>query len=372
MAKDYYDILGVHKNASDAELKKAYRKMANQYHPDKNQGDKEAEEKFKELNEAYEVLSNPEKRAMYDQYGTTDFNSFGGGRSYGGDPSSIFEDIFGSAFEDFFGGSSRARGRSSSFAGEDLKYNMEIEFEEAVFGADKVIKIPRLELCHFCGGTGAKDSSSIIICSQCGGTGTMTFKQGFFSIAKPCSVCGGQGKIIKNRCEYCNGRKRIQKDSKIKVKIPAGVDSGNRLRLSNEGNQGIDGGKSGDLYIEINVKPHPIFKRDGANLICDVPMSFAKLVLGTEIEIPTLNDKVKLKIQAGTPSGKVFTFEGKGIQKINSSSKGNLYVRVNIEIPKNISKKQRELLLEFDNEYNESKENKEEQSFYEKIKNLFT
>ncbi len=375
MAKDYYEILGVHRNASEVEIKKAYRKLAIQYHPDRNQGNKEAEDKFKEINEAYEVLGNPEKRAMYDQYGTVDFGNGQGGFSGGGfdfDASSIFEEFFGSTFDDFFSGGSRGKKRSSSYQGEDLKYTLEIEFEEAAFGTEKTIKIPRLETCHFCGGTGAKDASSVVTCHDCHGSGTIRMKQGFFSIARTCPTCNGEGKIIKNPCDRCHGRKRLQKDATIKVKIPAGVETGNRLRLRHEGNKGLDGGASGDLYIELKVKPHPIFKRQNSDLICEVPVSFAKLALGSEIEIPTLEDKIKLKIPAGTPSGKVFTFRGKGIKRINSHSKGDLHVQVNVEIPKKLTKEQRELLMQFDKEVASSLKNKEEHSFFEKIKNLFS
>ena len=376
MAKDYYEILGVNRNASDVEIKKAYRKLAIQYHPDRNPDDKVSEEKFKEINEAYEVLSNPEKRAMYDRYGTVDFgNGTGGGGFSGGgfdfDASTIFEEFFGSSFDDFFtGSSSRGRKKSSSYSGEDLKYTLEIKFEEAAFGTEKTIKIPRLETCHFCGGTGAKDVNSTVTCHDCHGQGTIRIKQGFFSIARTCPTCNGEGKIIKEPCKRCYGRKRLQKDAKIKVKIPAGVETGNRLRLRHEGNHGIHGGQNGDLYIELKVKEHPIFKRKNSDLICEAPVSFAKLALGSEIEIPTLEDKIKLKIPAGTPTGKVFTFRGKGIKRINSHSKGDLHVQVNVEIPQKLTKKQKELLMEFDQEVATSKKNQEEHSFLEKIKRL--
>jgi len=372
--KDYYEILGVHRNASEVEIKKAYRKLAIKYHPDRNPGDPVAEEKFKEINEAYEVLSNPEKRAMYDRYGTTDFGNGGGFSDTGFDfnASTIFEDLFGSAFEDLFGGGANRTKKQAAFTGEDLKYTLEIEFEEAAFGTEKVIKIPRLETCHYCGGTGAKDTSSIVTCPDCHGTGTQRIKQGFFNIARTCPRCGGEGKIIKEFCNRCHGRKRIQKEAKIKVKIPAGVESGNRLRLRYEGNHGINGGRNGDLYIELEVKPHPIFKRENSDLICEVPVSFTKLALGTEIEIPTLKDKIKLKIPAGTQSGKVFTFKGKGIKRINSNSYGDLHVIVKVVIPKKLTKKQRELLLELESEFeNTPIKHHEEKSFFDKVKEIF-
>ncbi len=374
MAKDYYMILEVNRNASEVEIKKAYRRLAIKYHPDKNPGDKAAEEKFKEVNEAYAVLSDPEKRAMYDRYGTTDFNNGSGGFSGGGfdfDASSIFEDFFGSAFEDLFGGHTSGR-RKAGTRGEDLKYTLELEFEEAAFGTEKVIKIPRLETCHFCGGTGAKDVSSVTSCPDCGGSGTVRIKQGFFTIARTCPRCAGEGKIIKDFCSHCRGRKRIQKDAKIKVKIPAGVETGNRLRLRYEGNHGTENGEQGDLYIDLSVKDHPIFKRNNADLICEVPVSFGKLVLGTEIEVPTLKEKIKLKIPAGTHSGKVFTFGGKGLPRLNSNFKGDLHIKVNVEIPKKLTKKQKELLIEFEKESENNSHHSKEKSFFEKVKELFS
>ncbi len=374
MSKDYYAILEVNKNASEVEIKKAYRRLAIKYHPDKNPGDSAAEEKFKEVNEAYAVLSDPEKRAMYDRYGTTDFNGAGGGFGGSGfdfDASSIFEEFFGSAFDDLFGGGTGSRKKTGA-RGEDLKYTMELEFEEAAFGIEKVIKIPRLETCHFCGGTGAKDVSSVITCPDCHGTGTIRLKQGFFTIARTCPKCAGEGKIIKDFCPHCRGRKRIQKDAKIKVKIPAGVENGNRLRLRYEGNHGIENGANGDLYIDIIVKEHSIFKRQNADLICEVPVSFAKLVLGTEIEVPTLKEKIKLKIPAGTQSGKVFTFKGKGLPHLNANYRGDLHVKVNVEIPKRLTKRQKELLIEFENEGAANYYHTKEKSFFEKVKDLFS
>jgi molecular chaperone DnaJ len=371
--RDYYEILGVNRNASELEIKKAYRNLAIKYHPDKNPGDSVAEEKFKEINEAYEILSNPEKRAMYDRYGTADFGN-GGGFSEGGfdfNASTIFEEFFGSAFDDLFGAGTRGK-KQASHVGEDLKYTLEIEFEEAAFGVEKIIKIPRLETCHYCGGSGAKDASSVTTCPDCQGTGTIRMKQGFFSIARTCPRCNGEGKIIKEFCNRCHGRKRIQKEAKIKVKIPAGVETGNRLRLRHEGNHGLNGGVSGDLYIELSVKPHPIFKRENSDLICEVPVSYTKLVLGTELEIPTLKDKIKLKIPAGTPSGKVFTFRGKGIKRVNSNSYGNLHVVVNVVIPKKLTKKQKELLMEIESEFENSPlKHHEEKGFFDKVKEIF-
>ncbi len=371
MAKDYYEILGVSRTASDEEIKRAYRRLALKYHPDRNPGDKIAEEKFKEINEAYEVLKDPEKRAMYDRYGTANFGQPGGDFSdFDFSASRIFEEFFGegSPFEEFFGTS---RSKSKGINGEDLRYELEIEFEEAIFGCEKKIKIPRLEVCHFCNGTGAKDTNSIITCPYCRGTGKIRITQGFFSISKVCDHCGGEGKIIKEFCPHCKGRRRIKKENIVKVEIPAGVNTGNRLRLRNKGNSGLNGGRPGDLYIDIIVKDHPIFKRDGYNLICDIPVSFSKLVLGCEIEIPTLNGKEKIKIPPGTPSGKVFVLKGKGVPVINSYRKGDLVVRVNVEIPKKLTKRQKELLLEFEKEVSKTTPHSEEKSFFEKVKEFF-
>ncbi len=370
MAKDYYKILGVSRNATEEEIKIAYRKLALKYHPDRNPGDKVAEEKFKEINEAYEVLKNPEKRAMYDRYGTTDFGNGGNFSDFDFSASRIFEEFFGdgSPFEEFFGGGRR---KSRGINGEDLKYELEIEFEEAIFGCEKKIKIPRLEVCHFCNGTGAKDQNSIITCPYCKGTGNIRISQGFFSISKTCDHCGGTGKIIKEFCPKCRGRRRIVKEDVVKVEIPAGVNTGNRLRLRHKGNSGLDGGRPGDLYIDIVVKEHPIFKRDGYNLICEIPVSFSKLALGCEIEIPTLKGKEKIKIPAGTPSGKVFVLKGKGVPVINSYRKGDLIVRVNVEIPKKLTRKQKELLLEFEKEVEKTNPKSEEKTFFEKVKDFF-
>jgi len=372
MPKDYYKILGVSRDATEEEIKIAYRKLALKYHPDRNPGDKVAEEKFKEINEAYEVLKNPEKRAMYDRFGTTNFTSNSGAGNFDFDfsASRIFEEFFGdsSPFEEFFGGAKR---KSRGINGEDLKYELEIEFEEAIFGCEKKIKIPRLEVCHFCNGTGAKDKNSIITCPYCKGSGNIRISHGFFSISKTCDHCGGTGKIIKEFCPHCKGRRRIVKEDIVKVEIPAGVNTGNRLRLKHKGNSGLNGGKPGDLYIDIVVKKHPIFKREGYDLICEIPISFSKLALGCEIEIPTLKGKEKIKIPPGTPSGRVFVLKGKGVPVINSYRKGDLIVRVNVEIPKKLTKKQKELLLEFEKELHKTHPDTEEKNFFEKVKEFF-
>ncbi len=367
MAKDYYQILGVSRNATDEEIKQAYRKLALKYHPDRNPGDKVAEEKFKEINEAYEVLKDPEKRAMYDRFGTVDFNSQ---TDFDFTTSTIFEEFFGegSPFEEFFGFKTK---KTRGINGEDLRYELEIEFEEAINGCEKTIKIPRLVECPYCNGTGAKNRDAVITCPYCKGSGKIRISQGFFSISKTCDYCGGEGKIIREFCPHCKGKRRIKKEELVKVEIPAGIDTGNRLRLRHKGNSGIGGGRPGDLYIDIIVKEHPIFKRKGYNLICEVPVSYSKLVLGCEIEIPTLYGKEKIKIPPGTPSGKVFVLKNKGVPVINSHKRGDLIIKVNVEIPKKLTKRQKELLLEFEKELHKSNSNSEEKTFFEKLKNFF-
>jgi molecular chaperone DnaJ len=340
--KDYYELLGISRNASEEEIKKVYRKLALQYHPDRNPGDKQAEEKFKEVSEAYQILSDPEKRAKYDQYGHAAFGE-GGPFAGGFDFTAGFEDVFGDIFGEFFGGGTR-RGRAR---GDDLRYNLTLKFEEAVSGVEKKIKIPRHGPCDTCRGTGAKPGTAPQTCPTCRGRGQVSFQQGFFSVSRTCSQCQGQGTIIKDPCASCGGSGRLRKLHTLNVKIPAGVDTGSRLKLRGEGENGPPGGAPGDLYVVIQVEPHPIFVRDNLDILCDIPISFTQAALGAEIDVPTLNGKVKMKIPPGTQSGKVFRMKGKGITDVQGYRQGDQHVRVSVETPTHLTARQKELLKEF-------------------------
>jgi molecular chaperone DnaJ len=356
MAKrDYYEVLGITKDASEAGIKKAYRKLALKYHPDKNQGNKEAEEKFKEVSESYEVLSDTKKRATYDQYGHAGMQGAfsGGGFQWSdfthfndfGDIFSNLGDLFGGlGGDDFFGGGRRSAGPGR---GASLQYELEIEFTEAAFGVERSIEIPRYETCSSCGGGGAKPGTKKAKCDACGGKGQVFTSSGFFSIARPCSRCGGEGEIIKTPCAKCNGQGRIKVSRRIKVKVPAGVQTGNRLRVSGEGETGVRGGGRGDLFVYIKVRPHPMFKRDGYDIVCEVPISFPQAVFGAGIDVPTLSGKIKMKVPQGTQSGKVFRIRQKGIQSLEGYGKGDQYVKVSVETPVNLNQRQRSALKEF-------------------------
>ncbi|MCZ6628664.1 MAG: molecular chaperone DnaJ [SAR324 cluster bacterium] len=351
-SRDYYEILGVSRSADDEDLKKAYRKLALMYHPDRNPGDKEAEQKFKDASEAYAVLTDKSKRAQYDQFGHVEgmdqegpFGGFGAGGfgNLGG-----FSDVFGDIFSDFFGGQTRGgpRGRQVR-RGSDLQYNMEVSFDQAVSGFATEVTIPRMETCGTCGGLGAKSAKDIEVCSVCQGSGQQRVQQGFFSVATTCGRCRGNGKIIKEVCPTCRGEARVRKQNRLKVTIPAGVDTGARLKLTGEGEGGINGGPAGDLYIAITVQPHPFFFREDDDIFCEMPISLVKAALGTDIVVPTLNGRAELKIPPGTQSGRQFRMKSKGIPHLRGSGRGDQYVRVTVEIPTNLSKKQRELLQEF-------------------------
>ena len=346
MAKrDYYEVLGVSRDVSAEELKKAYRKVAMKYHPDRNPGDTEAELKFKEATEAYEVLGDPQKRERYDKFGHA-AEGMGEGFGAGGFGAGGFSDIFGDIFGDFFGNA--GGGRSRGERGADLQYNMEIAFEEAAFGHSTEIDIPRMETCPTCDGLGAKSEQDIEVCRVCGGSGQQRIQQGFFSVATTCRACGGMGKTIRNPCTTCRGKKRVPRTKTLRINIPAGVDTGSRIKLSGEGEHGIDGGPPGDLYVVLRIKEHPIFKREGADLYCEVPISFPHVALGTEIEVPTLEGKARLKVPAGTQSHKIFRLRNQGIQHLRGGGRGDLHVRIVVETPTNLTARQRELLEELE------------------------
>ncbi|OOF84848.1 molecular chaperone DnaJ [Rodentibacter ratti] len=349
MAKqDYYELLCISKGADEKEIKRAYKKLAMQYHPDRTKGDKAKEEKFKEIQEAYEVLGDKEKRAAYDQYGHAAFEQggFGGGGFGGGFGGADFGDMFGDIFGDIFGGGGRSRQRV--VRGEDLRYDLEISLEEAVKGTTKDIQINTLVHCDNCDGTGAEKGSKIETCPTCHGAGRVRRQQGFFVSESICPTCHGSGKKIEKPCHVCHGDGRVHKKESLSVKIPAGVDTGNQLRLSGKGAAGENGAPAGDLYVVIHVKEHHIFERDGNNLYCEVPISFATAALGGEIEVPTLDGRVKLKIPAETQTGKLFRMRGKGVTSNRSSYAGDLICRIVVETPVNLNSKQKELLKELE------------------------
>lgn len=341
--KDYYKTLGVSSDATQDEIKKAFRKLALKYHPDHNPDSKISEDKFKELNEAYSCLSDPAKRANYDRYGSPEGPSSSGFGYAAGTP---FGDIFGDIFDDFFGGFNRG-GRARPVKGDDLRYDLEITLEEAAFGIEKSIKIPRWQTCEVCGGNGAEPGTHPETCQECKGSGNIRFQQGFFSVSKTCSRCQGAGYIISNPCNNCKGNGKVKIQRQLSVKLPAGVDTGSRLKLRGEGNTGINGGPPGDLYVVINVIEHNLFKRDGMNIFCEMPISFTKAVFGGEAEVPTLDGSYKIKIPSGTQSGKLFHLKGKGISRVGGHQRGEQIVSVYIDVPKKLTPRQKELLEEF-------------------------
>lgn len=340
--RDYYEVLSVARNASEAELKQAYRRLAMKHHPDRNPGDKVAEEKFKEAKEAYDVLSDSRKRTAYDQFGHAGVDhSVGGG--YGG--TADLGDIFGGVFRDIFGGARGGGGQNNR--GGDLRYILELTLEEAVFGTTAKIRVPTLVSCVGCAGSGAKPGTKPTTCTTCRGVGQVRMQQGFFSIQQTCPRCQGRGTIIPEPCETCRGSGRVEEEKTLSVKVPAGVDNGDRIRLSGEGEHGEQGGPPGDLYVQIQVKQHPIFNREDNDLYCEVPISFATAALGGDLEVPTLDGRVSLKIPSETQTGKVFRVRGKGVKPVRGGPTGDLLCRANIETPVNLTKEQKELLQQF-------------------------
>lgn len=378
MAKrDYYEILEISRQESAEGIKKSYRRLAVKYHPDKNPGDKQAEEKFKELGEAYEILSDPQKRAAYDQYGPDAFDARSrAGRGGGGgfhDPFDIFRDVFGgdggSIFEQFFGGGAR-QDPSAPQRGNDPRYDLEISFEEAALGCEKEISITKPDRCDKCDGTGSEPGSKIRTCETCNGRGQVIASRGIFSIAQTCPKCSGTGRIIEKPCRGCSGSRRKDRTSKITLRIPAGVDAGSRLRSSGNGESGLRGGPAGDLYVVLHVKPHDIFQREDDDLLCEVPISFVQATLGAEIQVPTLSEKATIKIPPGTQPGTLFRLRGKGIKNLQGYGHGDLHVRINVEVPTRLSGAQKNRLQEFAAACDE-KVNPISASFFEKAKRWF-
>jgi len=381
MAKrDYYEILGVAKNATEEEIKKSYRKLAMKYHPDRNPEDKAAEEKFKEAKEAYEMLSDTQKRAAYDRFGHAGVDpnaaapgGFGGagGAGFNGGFAEAFGDIFG----DIFGGAAGSRGgRSNAYRGADLRYNMEISLEQAAHGFATDIRVPAWDSCEVCGGSGAKPGTKPKSCATCGGSGAVRMAQGFFSIQQTCPTCHGSGRVIAHPCQNCHGEGRVKHNKVLEVSIPAGIDEGQRIRLAGKGEPGSNGGPPGDLYVEIRITPHEVFQRDGDDLHCEVPISIAAAVLGGDIEVGTLREKVSISIPEGTQSGKTFRLRGKGIKGVRSSYPGDLYCHVRVETPVRLTEKQKKLLRDFDQSVREGggKHSPQAKGFMDKMKGFFS
>jgi molecular chaperone DnaJ len=364
--QDYYEVLGVSREASAEEIKKAYRRLAMQNHPDRNPGDRLAEERFKEASEAYQVLGDPERRIQYDRFGHAAFDQAAG---FGFDFSNAgFEDIFSDIFGDFLG-TGRGRGRTRARRGEDLRYDLTIKFEEAIAGAEKVIEVPRLRACETCNGKGTKGGVPRTTCPACRGTGQVRFQQGFFTVAKTCGQCNGQGSVIKDPCRSCGGSGLMQRTQSLSIKIPAGVDVGSRLKLRGEGGSGRNGGPPGDLYVVVDVQPHPLFTRHGDDIVCEIPISFAQAALGAELETPTLEGKHKLKVPAGTQSGTVFRLKGKGAPDVRGGGRGDELIHVIVETPRKLTPHQRELLEEFARSSGEEV-NPLSKGFFDKVKEM--
>ncbi|HBM16561.1 MAG TPA: molecular chaperone DnaJ [Lentisphaeria bacterium] len=386
MSRDYYEILGVNKSATAEEIKKSYRKLAIQFHPDKNPGNKEAEEKFKELSQAYEVLSDPKKKSQYDQLGHDAFTNYGrgggGGGGFGGfhDPFDIFSQVFGNAgggggfsFEDLFGGmggSSRQK-RSSSQDGNDLRYDLEIDFEEAVFGADKKISFSKMQSCSSCNGSGAAPGSSRIRCKRCNGSGYVSINHSFISMRQTCPSCHGAGQTLEKPCPKCRGEGRVRTEKNIQIHIPPGVDTGSRLRVSGEGESGVNGGNDGDLFVVIHVRRHEVFQRDGLDLMCDIPIDFVTAALGGTVDVPTITGQAKMRIPEGTQTGTILRLKEKGVPSLHGGKRGDQHIKVFVEVPQNLTKQQKDKLNEFGQLENVKSNHPMISSFMDKAKRFF-
>ena len=377
MAKrDYYEVLGVAKNASEEELKKAYRKLAMKHHPDRNPDSKESEEKFKEAKEAYEMLSDPQKREAYDRFGHAGvdpsagggFHGAGGAGGFGG-----FSDVFGDIFGDIFGGAAGGArgGRSNVYRGADLRYSMEISLEQAANGHTTEIRVPSWESCEVCHGTGAKPGTKPKACHTCGGQGSVRIQQGFFSIQQTCPTCHGSGKVIPDPCGTCDGIGRVKKTKTLEVRIPAGIDAGMRIRSAGNGEPGINGGPSGDLYVEIQVREHAVFKRDGDDLHCEIPISMVTAALGGKVDVPTLAGRAEIDLPEGTQSGKIFRLRGKGIKGLRSSYPGDLYAHVAVETPVRLNDRQKKLLRELEESLHDPKHSPQSRGWMDKVREFF-
>ena len=368
--RDFYEVLGVGRDASEREVKKAYKRLAMKFHPDRNPGDKEAEASFKEVKEAYEILTDSDKKAAYDQFGHAGVDPNRGGGGHGG---ADFGDVFGDIFGDIFGGGRRGGGQRQAARGSDLRYNLELSLEEAVKGLSKELRIPTLVACEPCDGSGAKKGSKPTTCGTCHGQGQVQMRQGFFAVQQACPTCHGRGKIIKDPCNKCHGEGRVEKSKTLSVKIPAGVDTGDRIRLSGEGEAGEYGAPPGDLYVQVSVREHAIFQRDGNNLYCEVPISFSKAALGGEIEVPTLDGKVNLKIPTETQTGRMFRMRGKGVKSVRSHAVGDLLCKVVMETPVNLNERQKELLREFEGTLTgqSKKHSPKAEGFFDGVKKFF-
>jgi molecular chaperone DnaJ len=369
--RDYYQVLDVARSASEVEIKKAYRRLAMKFHPDRNPNDHEAEEKFKEAKEAYEVLCDQQKRAIYDQHGHEGLAARGGGGG-GGFGSDAFSDIFGDVFGDIFGAGRRGGGRQV-FRGADLRYDLQLDLEQAVFGHTANVEFTTLGECEACNGSGAAPGSKTVTCETCNGAGQVRMQQGFFAVQQTCPRCKGRGQMISQPCDPCLGQGRIRKKKTLSVKVPPGVDTGDRIRLAGEGEAGRNGGPTGDLYVEVSVREHPIFERDGSHLSCEVPVSFVTAALGGTIEVPTLEGNVSLKVPAETQSGRVFRLREKGVKPVRGGATGDLFCRVVVETPVNLNEEQRHLLQQFERTMQGSAENHSprERSWFDGVKRFF-